>query len=105
MAFISVSGIACAAPTRVLAASIMLLASPLAAKAAPAGRLEVSVGNLRNSSGQVRLCLTRDPRYFPNCKQDPNGRSLSVPAGKAAALAFEDLPPGAYALSVFHDEN
>ena len=83
----------------------MLIASPLLLGARPAGRLEVSVSNLRSQDGLVRLCLTRDPHFFPDCKSDPHGRCLSVPAGKAAALEFADVPPGDYALSVFHDEN
>jgi uncharacterized protein (DUF2141 family) len=123
MGFISVSGTGSAAPTRVWAASRAWLAALLLIANAPpsaAGelrpgngpsaspgtiRLEVSVVGLRNHSGQVRLCLTRDPDYFPDCKNDRKGLNLSAPAGAAASLAFEELAPGDYALAVFHDEN
>lgn len=73
--------------------------------AAPAGRLDVDVEGLRNASGQVRLCLTRNPDHFPNCKTDPAALRLAVAAGAVGRLAFADLPSGDYALSVIHDEN
>jgi uncharacterized protein (DUF2141 family) len=84
----------------------MLALSPLLLGAGEhAGRLEVNLHGLRSDKGIVRLCLTRDARYFPGCKGDPHARHLSAPAGKAASIAFADLPEGHYALSVFHDEN
>ena len=83
----------------------MLLAAPLPAEAAPAAQLEVSVTNLRSQKGVVRLCLTRDPRHFPRCQDDPAALSLSAPAAKAATLTFHAVPAGDYAIAAFHDEN
>lgn len=67
--------------------------------------LEVSIEGLRNHTGVVRLCLTRDSRTFPDCTADPAARHASVPAGAAGDVVFGDLPSGEYALSAFHDEN
>jgi uncharacterized protein (DUF2141 family) len=83
----------------------MLLASPLLIGAAPAAQLEVALDGFRNHSGQVRLCLTRDPRFFPDCKGDPSALHLTAPVARASGLSFAALPSGDYALSVFHDEN
>lgn len=109
MGFISASGIMSAAPTRALAGSIMLLtgallAAPLPA-AAPAGQLDVSVTNLRSQKGVVRVCLTREPKHFPRCQEDPAALSLSAPAAHASKLSFVSVPAGDYAIAVFHDEN
>ena len=82
----------------------MLLASPLLIGAAPAGRVEVALDGLRNQSGQVRLCLTRNPAFFPNCQGDPDALGLTAPVAQAGA-SFAALPSGTYALAVFHDEN
>ncbi|HET9354141.1 MAG TPA: DUF2141 domain-containing protein [Sphingomicrobium sp.] len=84
----------------------MLLAAPLPAQqATPAGQLDIAVTNLRSAKGVVRLCLTRDPRHFPRCQDDPAALRLSAPAGKAATLSFAAVPPGHYAIAAFHDEN
>jgi uncharacterized protein (DUF2141 family) len=62
------------------------------------------VAGLRSAKGTVQVCLTADPKHFPDCKGDPAARHLIVPAA-AASLRFNDVPPGDYAISLFHDEN
>ncbi len=52
----------------------------------------------------IRICLTSDPRHFPNCAGDASARRLSVPAAEPHAR-FTDLPSGTYAVSLIHDEN
>ena len=59
---------------------------------------------LRNDRGQIRLCLTREARHFPNCAADPSAVRRSLPTRDAGSLTIE-VPPGDYALSVIHDEN
>jgi uncharacterized protein (DUF2141 family) len=83
----------------------MLLAAPLPAQAPPAAQLDVAVTNLRSQKGVVRLCLTRDPKHFPRCQDDPAALRLSAPAAQAATLSFAAVPPGDYAIAAFHDEN
>jgi len=79
------------------------MAASLAA-AAPAPSLEVAVDGLRSQRGNLLICLTRDRRHFPDCSGDPQARKLTV-AAAAHAARFDDLPAGAYALSLIHDEN
>jgi uncharacterized protein (DUF2141 family) len=52
----------------------------------------------------VRICLTRDPEHFPGCIDDGQAIKRSVPASESA-LRFDDLPSGAWAVALFHDEN
>jgi uncharacterized protein (DUF2141 family) len=68
-----------------------------------AGEVEVSIEGLRNGRGDVHLCLTRDPRHFPNCRNDPAAIKRTVPASTTRVSL--SVAPGEYALSVFHDEN
>ena len=77
----------------------MALPSPAAA-----AELSLTLQGLRSERGQVRLCLTRNPRHFPNCAGDPQALRRSLPTSQAASLSLE-VPPGNYALSVIHDEN
>jgi uncharacterized protein (DUF2141 family) len=84
------------------AAPFILLLLPAAAQA---GDVEVRVEKLRNAKGAVHICLTANPAHFPHCAGDPQARTLTVPATKAGAVTLVGVRPGAYALSIFHDEN
>lgn len=103
MGSISVSGIGFAALTAVLASSIMLIPTSLAAQSSEV-ELTVRIENLRSARGVVQACLTREAAHFPDCKNDPRAVRASVEAG-TATLRFERVPPGDYALAVIHDEN
>ena len=76
---------------------------PLAG-AAPVGRLDVAVDQLRSTRGSILVCLTADPDDFPGCVDDAQALTRTVPAS-APDLAFDGLPHGNYAVSVIHDEN
>ncbi|RZK77246.1 MAG: DUF2141 domain-containing protein [Methylobacterium sp.] len=80
------------------------LLAPLAMGAMPVGRLDVQVDQMRSTKGQLRFCLTSDPANFPNCVDDADAVTRSVPAG-ARRLSLDGLPQGNYALAVIHDEN
>lgn len=67
--------------------------------------LDLGITGLRSAKGNVLVCLTANPRAFPDCSRDPAARTLTVKASNAAALHFADLTPGAYAVSLIHDEN
>lgn len=53
----------------------------------------------------IRLCLTRDARFFPSCGSDPHRLAVSVDAQSAGPIRITGIVPGHYALSVLHDEN
>ena len=66
--------------------------------------LDVTIANARNSRGMIRLCLTSNPRHFPDCSGDAAARTLSIPATTTSAR-FNGLVPGTYAVALIHDEN
>jgi uncharacterized protein (DUF2141 family) len=84
--------------------AIILIALPLISAVGPNATVDVDVSGLRNERGTVHACLTRNPAHFPDCKGDPQALKNSVSAG-SGHVHFQTVPPGRYALSVFHDEN
>lgn len=92
-------------PTRtpVRLAAFALLATTLIG-AAPVGRLDIVVGNLRSAKGLVRVCLTADPDNFPACVDDARAVTRNVPA-RETTIDISGLPHGEYAFAVIHDEN
>lgn len=75
----------------------------MAASAQPAS-FEVDVTGLRDTRGAIQACLTRAPAHFPDCKSDPAALTETAPAG-ARRVTFRSVPPGQYALAIFHDAN
>lgn len=70
----------------------------------PAQALDVSVNGLRNTNGEVVVCVWRaEDNGFPNCATGSPWKKLSAPASQPRVV-FGDLPPGTYAVSMFHDE-
>lgn len=69
------------------------------------GDLTVELLSLRNRQGQLLVSLFATEEGFP----DQMGRALRnrtlVITDERAQLVFQDLPYGAYAISVLHDEN
>jgi uncharacterized protein (DUF2141 family) len=77
----------------------------LAGTATANSTLEVSVSGLRNMKGNVLICLTANPKAFPDCSKDPNSFKRVVKATAAGSVGIEGVAPGTYALSLIHDEN
>jgi uncharacterized protein (DUF2141 family) len=75
------------------------------AEGAAMGQLDVRFEGLRSTKGYLRACLTQNRTHFPKCERDPAALNASVAAGEHAHLVFFKVPPGDYALLVFHDEN
>ncbi|CAN5243242.1 DUF2141 domain-containing protein [soil metagenome] len=67
--------------------------------------LTISFAGLRSAKGLMRICLTRNPHFFPGCDKDPHAFKASVAAGPSAQLRIPGITSGDYALSVLHDEN
>ncbi len=60
---------------------------------------------MRSAKGNVLICLTANPKYFPDCGKDPKAMKQSVAAAQAGAVQFGGIVPGTYALALVHDEN
>ena len=88
-----------------LALTLCLAAPVLVGSALPLGEVSATVTGLRSEKGQVLACLTAQPKAFPNCKHDPDARTLILPARENLTLDFGIVPGGRYAIALVHDEN
>ncbi len=75
-----------------------------APKATTASTLDVSVSGKRSAKGQLLVCLTANPKAFPDCSKDAKAKTAKVSAS-GSAVRFDGLMPGTYAISIIHDEN
>jgi uncharacterized protein (DUF2141 family) len=88
---------------RLMVAALML--SHTAAQSAVTARLTISVEGVRNADGVVGVLVFSSPQGWPD-SVDGAIRAKAVPArSPIATLAIEDIPLGAYAVVVLHDEN
>ena len=51
------------------------------------------------------VCLTANPKAFPDCGKDANAHKQLVPAANAKTIHFQSVAHGTYAISLIHDEN
>ncbi|MBS90302.1 DUF2141 domain-containing protein [Sphingobium sp.] len=85
----------------------LTLLVPLLLGAAPLGQpqpLIMALEGLRSTKGQILGCVTRVPRYFPDCSDDPDKRHFAV-AARGGAVTIGNVTPGDYAIAIVHDEN
>ena len=55
--------------------------------------------------GNVLVCVTANPKFFPDCSKDPKSYRAKVAARNSASVTFAELSPGTYAIALLHDEN
>src|SRR5688572_5806575 len=65
-------------------------------------KLEVTVKNIKEVKGTIRIALYNNEKDF--LENFLQGKIVKV-TGNEAKIIFENLKPGDYAISVFHDEN
>lgn len=67
--------------------------------------LQISISGITSAKGLIRVAVCPPQAGFPDCKAHVV-RSASLPiANGQAAVTFDGLAPGSYAVSVFHDAN
>ncbi|WP_309750937.1 DUF2141 domain-containing protein [Novosphingobium sp.] len=77
---------------------------PGLAQGGPAS-LQISVTGITSAKGLIRVAVCPPQAGFPDCKAKVV-RTASLPiANGQAAVSFDGLAPGSYAVSVFHDAN
>lgn len=77
----------------------------LTAASAPPPEVDVSITGLRNTRGQVLVCLTTNAKAFPDCSKDKASVKMAVKASDAAHFRVAAPAAGTYAIAVVHDEN
>jgi uncharacterized protein (DUF2141 family) len=97
--------------TSLLLLCVCLGSSPGARAEGPAkasvasGQVLVKVSGFRSERGKVLVALWRGPKDFPG-KPPAGSLTASVQIVKGVAEAsFSDVPPGVFAVTVFHDED
>lgn len=77
-----------------------------ATSAAHAATLTVDVQGLKNTQGQLIVCLWTQKDGFPTCQKSSTARRQTLPiSGKDLDVTFKDVTPGDYAVTVQHDED
>ena len=90
----------------VIAAGLLLMPPAVLADPMPDGvTVTIDIVGLRSTKGQILACLTARADTFPECEKDPHAFRQTVPAHNGPVLLFRHVPPGNYAVSLFHDEN
>src|SRR5262249_32109343 len=74
------------------------------ADAQSAGRVGVSVSGVRNDSGSIRCGLYSSPDGFREPGHQFRGVVAPIRNGRANC-SFSNIPPGTYAVAVFHAEH
>lgn len=55
--------------------------------------------------GQILVCLTTNPKAFPDCSKDKASVRMAVRAADADDFIVHAPADGTYAIAVVHDEN
>ncbi len=69
------------------------------------GEIHLQITNTRSEQGVIRILIFKDSEGFPE-ERSKAFQALSIPILELEKKnSIEDLPPGEYALSIFHDED
>ena len=84
-----------------LALSVVGCLASAAAEAQPGNTISVPVSGLRNNNGDVRCGLYNSAATFPKDGQQFQGVVAAI-ANQQATCVFNNVPPGTYAVALFH---
>src|SRR6478736_7035639 len=82
-----------------LIAALLIL---LSIKAFSQSAIEVTITNIKEVKGSMRVALGSNPEKFPDTPL--KGQVIKI-TDKTMKVVFENVPAGTYAVSVIHDEN
>lgn len=91
---------------RMFAAALATMAAPVMMGQAQPGSLTVNVSGIRNTNGTLIACIHRDKNGFPTCQKSATAirQNLRI-SGSSMTVRFTNVKPGAYAVSIQHDED
>ena len=89
----------------ILGASASASDMPVATTSVAVASVDLAVTGLRSDKGNVLVCLSTDPDYFPDCSKDKKARKLKIAAAQAEKIKIGGVKPGTYAVALIHDEN
>jgi uncharacterized protein (DUF2141 family) len=93
--------------TGVMTLLALMLAPLLSAQSSNASTITVRIVKARNARGEIRVALFQSGKGFPGDASTAlrTQEAQIDPQTLSAQVIFVGIPPGAYAVSVFHDEN
>lgn len=68
-------------------------------------KVVAEISNLKNDKGVCRVCLFNNAASFKGESGQPYACETVTVKNENAQTTFQNVPPGNYALFVFHDEN
>ncbi|WP_432768924.1 DUF2141 domain-containing protein [Sphingopyxis sp.] len=86
-------------------AALLLLTAAASAPPPPGPTVDLSITGLRSTKGQLLVCLTANPKAFPDCSKDKASVRMVVKAANAGQFTVTAPADGTYAVAVVHDEN
>ena len=81
----------------------LILGAVPAAHSQAAGKITVTVTRLHSDKGVVRCGLFNSPDGFGKPGREFRG-VVATPSGGSATCIFDNVPPGTYAVALFHAE-
>lgn len=78
---------------------------PTIAKSTDTAEVVVDISKIKNQQGKVVVCLFKSMDGFPSEVTKAVARQTVAITGTTARASFQNVVPGDYYLSVFHDEN
>ena len=69
------------------------------------GTVVVSIQGFRNAAGHARIALFNGEMGFPNSESAAYRKAVADIDGARAEVRFDEVPPGEYAIAMYHDEN
>lgn len=68
-------------------------------------QVSIKIDGLRSSKGTILVCLTANPKAFPDCSKDASASRAKIMATQADKFNMLVGAQGQYAISIIHDEN
>ncbi|MGB3779159.1 MAG: DUF2141 domain-containing protein [Tunicatimonas sp.] len=69
-----------------------------------AASLTIDVSGVKQRKGKLQVALYNSDKDFPET-EPYRGEVLNITADNDLKITFKDLPPGDYAVAVYHDKN
>lgn len=88
--------------TQISIAAILVMVACSATQIFAQNKLEVTVTNITETTGTIRVALYNNEKDF--LKEFQEGKIVKASA-KEVTIVFDNLKKGDYAVSVFHDKN
>ncbi len=77
---------------------------PLMSTPVAAASLTIDVSGVKARKGKIQVALYNSAKDFPETEPF-RGEVLNITADNELKVTFNDLPPGDYAVAVYHDKN